>query len=191
MLEDQDRVWIGESRLEPVACVVEYRRRQHLDARDVGVPTLEAMGVLHETGEAMIAHCTEKGIPRFIPMGRIFLGGALAEQGDVTGSAELAHGIAGVRASGTQYSLPLFFAWLGELCGKGGRIEEGLSALEQGRAMSGETEVRFSLPEFDRIEGELLLARSTSNQAQANGIMPFRAISPGDASLRSTSSGRD
>jgi hypothetical protein len=61
----------------------------------------------------------------------------------------------------------LFFAWLAELCAKGGRIEEGLAALEQGRAMSEETEDRFSLPEFDRIEGELLLVRSARNPADA------------------------
>ena len=70
-------------------------------------------------------------------------------------------------SAGTEYTLPLFFAWLAELCAKGGRIEEGLAALEQGRAMSEETEDRFSLPEFDRIEGELLLVRSARNQADA------------------------
>ena len=152
-------------------------------ARDLAHPfsvtiALWATGMLHllrretnatlETGEAMIAHCSEKGFPPFIPMGRIFHGGALAEQGELTtGIAELAEGIAGVRASGTEYTLPLFFAWLAELCAKGGRIEEGLAALEQGRAMSEETEDRFSLPEFDRIEGELLLVRSAWNQADA------------------------
>jgi predicted ATPase len=83
------------------------------------------------------------------------------------GGERAEEGIAGVRASGTEYTLPLFFAWLAELCAKGGRIEEGLAALEQGRAMSEETEDRFSLPEFDRIEGELLLVRSARNQADA------------------------
>ncbi len=121
-----------------------------------------------QTGEAMIAHCSDKGIPPFIPMGRVFRGGALAEQGDVTvGIAEVAEGLAGVRASGTEYTLPLFFAWLAEICGKGGRLEEGLAALEQGRALSEQTEDRFSLPEFDRLEGEILLARCARNQAEA------------------------
>ena len=152
-------------------------------ARDLAHPfsvtvALWAAGMLHllrrdtnatlETGEAMITHCSEKGFPPFIPMGRIFHGGALAEQGELTtGIAELAEGIAGVRASGTEYTLPLFFAWLAEICGKGERIEEGLAALERGRALSEETEDRFILPEFDRIEGEFLLARSAHNQAEA------------------------
>jgi hypothetical protein len=54
-----------------------------------------------------------------------------------------------------------------ELCANGGRIEEGRAALEQGRTMSEKIEDRFSLPEFDRIEGELLLVRSARNQADA------------------------
>jgi predicted ATPase len=61
----------------------------------------------------------------------------------------------------------LFFAWLGEICGKAGRIEEGLAALDHGRRMSQLTGDRFSQAELDRIEGVLLLARSASNGAEA------------------------
>jgi class 3 adenylate cyclase/predicted ATPase len=152
-------------------------------AREVAHPfsvtiALWAAGMLHllrrdasatlATGESMIAHCREKGFPPFVPMGRIFRGGALAEQGELTaGSAELAAGITGVRTSGTKYTLPLFFAWLGEIWGKGGQLEEAAAALSQGRVMSEATGDQFSLPEFDRIGGELLLARSARDQAGA------------------------
>jgi predicted ATPase len=129
-----------------------------------------------ETGEALIAHCSEKGFPPFIPLGRIFRGGALAEQGELSaGIAELGEGIAGLRASGTEYTLPLFFAWLAEICGEGGRLDEGLATIEGGRALSEETEDRFSLPEFDRLEGEILLARSAHNRAEAQACFE-RAI---------------
>ena len=139
---------------------------------------LWATGMLHllrretsatrETGESMIAHCSEKGLPPFIPMGKIFRGGALAEAGEVAeGITELRQGIAGVRATGTEYTLPLFYAWLGELCGKGGHVEEGLSALEEGVVMSEKNEDRFSLPEFHRVRGELLLARSARSKNEA------------------------
>ncbi len=50
---------------------------------------------------------------------------------------------------------------------KGGQIDEGLSALKEGLALSEKTEDRFSLPEFYRIKGELLLARSARNKAEA------------------------
>jgi len=139
---------------------------------------LWATGMLHllrrettatrESGESMIAHCSEKGFPPFIPMGKIFRGGALAGAGEfVEGVGELRQGIAGVRATGTEYTLPLFYAWLGELCGKGGQVEEGLSALEDGLAMSEKNDDRFSLPEFHRVKGELLLARSARNKDEA------------------------
>jgi hypothetical protein len=59
-------------------------------------------------GRAMIARCRVKGLPPFIPMGRIFRGGALAERGELTtGIAELAEGIAGVRGSGTEHARSL------------------------------------------------------------------------------------
>ena len=137
-----------------------------------------ATGMLHllrretaatrETGEAMIIHCKEKGFPPFIPMGRIYRGGALAEAGEFEeGIAEVRQGIAGVRAIGTEYTVPLFFAWLGEVCAKGGLIEEGLEAIEAGLALSEKEGDRFSLPEFYRVKGELLLARAAANEAEA------------------------
>ena len=53
-----------------------------------------------EIGESMIAHCSEKGFSPFIPMGKIFRGGALAEEGELaSGVAELREGISGVRAT--------------------------------------------------------------------------------------------
>jgi predicted ATPase len=139
---------------------------------------LWALGMLHqlrrepdataETGETLIAHCQEKGFPPFIPVGRMFRAGALAEAGEVAeGIVEMREGIAGVRASGTEYTLPMFFAVLGEMCGDGGRIDEGLSALEEGLAMAEKNQDRFSLPEFHRIRGELLLSRSARDKADA------------------------
>ena len=76
-------------------------------------------------------------------------------------------GISGMRASRTQYTLPLFVAWLGDLCARGGQVDEGLSAIKEGMAMCEKNEDRFSLPEFHRIKGELLLARSARNKAKA------------------------
>ena len=49
-------------------------------------------GAMRETGVELIAYCAEKGIPPMAPMGRIFNGGAMAEDG------ELAEGVAEMRA---------------------------------------------------------------------------------------------
>ncbi|MFQ6024305.1 MAG: adenylate/guanylate cyclase domain-containing protein [Acidiferrobacterales bacterium] len=139
---------------------------------------LWATGMLHllrgetsatlETGESMISHCNEKGIPPFVPLGKIFRGGALAEEGEFAqGVAELREGISGMRALSTEYTLPLFVAWLADLCTAGGRVDEGLSAIEEGLAMCEKSADRFSLPEFHRVKGKLLLTRSARNKAEA------------------------
>ncbi|MEE8545430.1 MAG: adenylate/guanylate cyclase domain-containing protein [Alphaproteobacteria bacterium] len=125
-------------------------------------------GATRETGDRLIEHCNEKGFPPFLPMGRIFRGSALAEAGELAaGVAEMREGIAGVRATGTEYTLPLFFAVLGELCLNGGRTDEGFSALEEGLAMSEKNQDRFILPEFHRLRGALLLRRPGPDKARA------------------------
>ena len=141
---------------------------------------LWAMGMIHllrressatlKTGQSMIVHCSEKGFPPFVPLGKIFRGGALAEEGEFTeGVMELQDGISGMRASRTGYTLPLFIAWLGDLCAKGGQVDDGLRAVEEGLAMCEKSEDRFSLPDFHRIKGELLLAHSARNKVEAEG----------------------
>jgi len=86
----------------------------------------------HETGQMLLDYSVEKGIPPFVPMGKIYRGGALAEEGMFTeGLRELREGIAGVRKLGTEYTVPTHLAWLAELCAKSGLVAEGLQALEK------------------------------------------------------------
>ena len=123
---------------------------------------------LRGTGEMMIAHCQEKGFAPYIPMGKIFRGGALATEGALAeGIADILEGIAGVRAKGTEYTVPTLFAWLAGLCLKGGQMEQGLTALDEGLAMSEKNADRFSLPEFHRLKGEFLLASSRRAESTA------------------------
>jgi len=123
---------------------------------------------LRGTGEMMIAHCQEKGFAPYIPMGKIFRGGALATEGALAeGIADILEGIAGVRAKGTEYTVPTFFAWLAGLCLEGGQMEQGLTALDEGLAMSEKNADRFSLPEFHRLKGEFLLASSRRAESTA------------------------
>ena len=46
VLEDHHRIGICQRRAEHAVCILHRRGRQHLDARDVGVPALEAVRVL-------------------------------------------------------------------------------------------------------------------------------------------------
>jgi class 3 adenylate cyclase/predicted ATPase len=125
---------------------------------------------LRVTGETMIAHCQEKGFAPFIPVGKIFRGGALAAEGSLAqGVADIREGIAGVRSKGTEYTVPTFLAWMAALCLAGEQMEQGVTALEEGLAMSEKNADRFSLPEFHRLKGELLLAapRRAESAAEA------------------------
>ena len=88
--------------------------------------------------------------------------GALAQ-----GIADIREGIAGVRAKGTEYTVPTFLAWMAALCLAGGQVEQGVTALEEGLAMSEKNADRFSLPEFHRLKGEFLLAAPSRAESAA------------------------
>jgi predicted ATPase len=114
-------------------------------------------------GEFLIDQCSEMGFRPFISLGHIFRGGYVADQGNFhAGISELREGISSMRMTRTKYTLPLFQAWLGELCLKADQIEDGINAIEEGLAQAKEDGDRFSLPELHRIRGQLLLARSVS-----------------------------
>jgi predicted ATPase len=126
------------------------------------------IGEVGTIGEFLIHHCDEMGFRPFVPVGHIFRGGAAAERGNFhDGISELREGITGMRSTRMKYTLPLFLAWLGELHLKADQIEEGLNAIEEGLAMANEDMDRFSLPEFHRVRGELLMARSAERKAEA------------------------
>lgn len=118
-------------------------------------------------GDFLIQQCNEMGFRPFLPLGHMFRGVAMAEQGDFQdGISELREGISRMRATGTCYTLPLFQSWLGDLHLKAGQIEAGLSTVEEGMAMVDEYGDRSALPEFHRIKGELLLAQSSEHKAE-------------------------
>ena len=123
---------------------------------------------LREAGEALIAHCTDKGFPPFIPMGQIYVGGAKAGEAALDEAiAEMKDGIAGVRASGTQYTLPTFYAWLAEMCVAADRLDEGRAALDEGLDMARANGDKICLPEFHRIRGELTRRQPAAEQDEA------------------------
>ena len=62
---------------------------------------------------------------------------------------------------------PYYLALLAEVCTKGGQTEEGLSILAEALALGHKTGERFCEAELYRLQGELLLARSTHQAAEA------------------------
>lgn len=123
---------------------------------------------VRQTGETIVAYCGEMGITPIQPLGKAFRGGAGALEGETAaGIRELRQGIDELRAIGTEFSLPSFYAFLGDVCRQCGEVADGLAAIEDGLAMADRNGDHFSLPELHRVKGDLAMARSADNHAEA------------------------
>ncbi|MEJ2122709.1 MAG: adenylate/guanylate cyclase domain-containing protein [Alphaproteobacteria bacterium] len=121
-----------------------------------------------EAAEDLITRSTEGGFALMLTTGEILRGWALAEDGALTeGIAALRSGMEQLRAGGSEFSLPSFFASLGDACRRNGAIDQGLSAVEEGLVIAQKNGDSFNLPELHRVKGELLLAKSAANATQA------------------------
>jgi predicted ATPase len=125
-----------------------------------------------ERAEAAMTLSTEQGFPLWLALGMILRGGALAEQGQGTeGIAQMRQGLAVFQATGAEVGRPYFLALLGEAYGRVGQVEEGLGVLAEALAAVEKSGERFYEAELHRLTGELLLARATADQAQAEGCL--------------------
>jgi predicted ATPase len=150
-------------------------------ARELAPPfslafALDFAGVLHNfrregqatqaQAEAAMALATEQGFPHWFALGTILRGWALAEQGE-EGTAQIRQGMAAWQAAGAELARPYFLGLLAEACVHGGQGEEGLSAVAEALATVHKTGERFYEADLYRLRGELLLARSTRQTAEA------------------------
>ena len=71
------------------------------------------------------------------------------------------------QAAGAELARPYYLALLAEACAKGGQAEEGLSILAEALATVHNTGERFYEAELYRLKGELLLAQSAHQTAEA------------------------
>ena len=100
--------------------------------------------------------------------GTIFRGWALAKQGEgEEGTAQIRQGLAAHRATEADLARPYFLALLAEAYGGIGKAEEGLTVLAEALDVVNKNWERFYEAELYRLKGELLLARSPENQADA------------------------
>jgi predicted ATPase len=120
-----------------------------------------------EQAEACQRLSVEQGLPFYLAGGSVLRGWALAERGHgEEGLAQMREGLAASSMS------PLFwrvhyFALLADVCGKAGKIEEGLAALAEAlRAVDGKG-IGYYEPELHRLKGELLLARAPESPSDA------------------------
>ena len=116
---------------------------------------------------ALVALSGEHGILEYVGLGTFQRALALADQG------QLQEGIAGMRAileamraGGPVLGSPSMLTSLAEAHGKAGQTEEGLALLDEAQRLLAKTGERSAEAEVYRVKGELLLARSPSDQTQ-------------------------
>jgi class 3 adenylate cyclase/predicted ATPase len=121
-----------------------------------------------ERAEVAITIATERGFPLHVARGTIWWGWALTAQGQVEeGIAQMHRGIAARGATGADTSPPYLLALLAEAYGAGGQPDVGMSVLDEALATAQKTGERVCEAELYRLKGELRLALSSANQAEA------------------------
>jgi DNA-binding winged helix-turn-helix (wHTH) protein/tetratricopeptide (TPR) repeat protein len=119
--------------------------------------TQEAAAHLHAVSE-------ELGFSYWLAQATCEGGGAIAALGDhEAGIKEIERGLVAFRVTGAKYVRPPYLCLLAESCCNAGRINEGLSALEEAFvAVKG-----GGWPEMYQLKGELLLRQSDTRAAEA------------------------
>jgi predicted ATPase len=123
---------------------------------------------VREWAEKLIALSNEQGFAYWLAWGNILRGWALAKQGD--GEEEIAQirqGLAAHQATEAELAQPYFLALLAEAYGGIGKAQEGLTVLAGALDVVNKYGERFYEAELYRLKGELLLALSQENQAEA------------------------
>jgi class 3 adenylate cyclase/predicted ATPase len=121
-----------------------------------------------ERAEATILLATEQGFPFWMAIGSSLRGWALAHQGQAQeGIAQIAQGLRAHRATGAEIARPYFLALLAEAHGVLGEPEAGLAVLTEALTLTETTGERFYESELYRLQGALLLQRSSDHQAEA------------------------
>ena len=129
-----------------------------------------------ECADAAIALAAEHGFTVLFAQGTIYRGWALAErsaepaagQGQrEEGITQMQQGLAAWRATGAKVFRPYGLALLAEASAKLARHEAGLTLLAEALGMTNDTEERRWDAELYRLKGELLRARATEQDTEA------------------------
>jgi class 3 adenylate cyclase/predicted ATPase len=137
-----------------------------------------ALAVLHayrrdapaarEAAEACLAYAAEHRQPIWRTMGTLLRGWARVRTGEVEGGlAELRQGVGEWRSLGMALASALFLLLLAEGCGEAGKVEEGLTTLQEALRAVEESGERVYQAELLRQRGELLCLLAPPAVAQA------------------------
>ena len=121
-----------------------------------------------EQAEALVTLSNQQGFAQWLAGGTMMCGWALTAQGqEGEGMAQMHHGLTAWRAMGIEVGLPYWLTMLAEAYGSTGQVEAGRRVLAEALALIDTTEERWWEAELHRLKGELLLALSMDNAAEA------------------------
>ena len=112
----------------------------------------------HERAEEVIALADEYGLELWLAFGNINHGWAEFELGNTElGIQQMRHGLAACEATGARLWRPHFLGLLGGALCRIGRLDEGLSVLNEAIALAQRTGESYSIAELHRLKGEWIM----------------------------------
>ena len=125
-------------------------------------------GRVQAYAEELMALSEEHRFAYRLAQARILRGWALAMQSDTEDViAQMQEGLTAVRATGAEVFRPSFLALLADVYRHVGLVEDGLQVIQEALAVKTKTSERFYEAELYRLEGELLLSRSSADVSRA------------------------
>jgi predicted ATPase/DNA-binding winged helix-turn-helix (wHTH) protein len=118
--------------------------------------------------DAVIALATAHGFPHYVALGTVLRGWALTAQAQgAEGLAQIEQGLALYRATGARVYQPYVLALLAEVCGRSGRVRDGLSYVAEALTQVHTTRDDWWAAELYRLQGELQLQQTLAVTAPA------------------------
>jgi predicted ATPase len=122
---------------------------------------------LDERADQLVAVATEQGFPVYRAVGTIHRSWVTVKNGNVAeGISLLRSGSAAYRATGTEMWTPHFLALQARACEIAGKIEEGLTLLDDALQVVERAGVRWLAAELHRQKGQLLLRQGHFEAAE-------------------------
>jgi predicted ATPase len=138
-----------------------------------------------ELAEELESISAEHGLPTYLAGGSALRGWALTAGGSAEEGITLIRRGLGAKASITLYWRNYFRVLLAEACCKGAKPEAGLAELAEASRDLAHTNMGFYEPEMHRVHGELLLASSPANPADADACFRVAIACAGRQKARS------
>jgi class 3 adenylate cyclase/predicted ATPase len=118
--------------------------------------------------DEMVLFATEQRLGEYRAKGMLYRGWARALLGDVAdGLAEMRDALAWEEEMGLPEDFPLYYEMFAEVCGRAGRLDEGLHAVRKGFAQAESARIVYWNAELHRRRGELMLAAGVPRDVAA------------------------